>query len=279
MTFLQQVIKQTLDIEIFKNMKIAILYICTGKYYVFFDKFYKSCQKYFLPNVEKTYFVFSDHDELSQYNYVVFTHKECEGFPNDSLFRFRTFLMREKELYNYDYVFFFNSNMEFVDYVDESILPTEEDGNLCCLNADYDKHYPHPSFYPYERNKKSVAYIPPGNSIYRYYHAGVNGGRVKEYLDMCKTLLLNIEKDMENGIVAIYHDESHINRYFFDHPCKSLHSEYGTAEGSPNENNAKLILVDKTKYSSYFNKGRSTSFWGKTKIVFWLIKHIVSWYL
>lgn len=45
------------------NMKIAILYICTGKYNVFFRDFYSSSEKYFLPNCEKTYFVFSDNQE------------------------------------------------------------------------------------------------------------------------------------------------------------------------------------------------------------------------
>lgn len=259
-------------------MRIAVLYICTGKYHIFFKNFYESCEKYFIPASEKTYIVFSDYDELSRYDKVSFHHKECEGFPNDSLFRFRTFLTAEEELKKYDYVFFFNSNMQFVAPVDESILPDPEAGNLCCLDADYDKRYPHPCFFPYERNKKSLAYIPRGLKQYRYYHAGLNGGRTKEYLEFCKTLNKNIATDYQNGIVAIYHDESHVNKYFSEHSCSSLHEEYGTAEGSPNEKKAKIILVDKTKYSNYFNKGRSTSFWGKMKKMFWMVKHIISWY-
>lgn len=260
-------------------MKIAILYICTGKYHIFFKDFYNSSEKYFLTRINKTYFVFSDNKELAECPKVRFIYKECEGFPNDSLFRFRTFLTVESELEEFDYVFFFNSNMQFVANVDESIIPGKENGYLCCLDADYNKVYPHPCFYPYERRKKSLAYIPRDLKQYHYYHAGVNGGRTEEYLYMCRTLKVNIENDYQNGIVALYHDESHINKFLSLHPCLSLHEEYGTAEGSPNEKNAKIIIVDKTKYSAYFNKGRSTSIWGKVKKSFWLTRHIIRWYL
>ena len=45
-------------------LKIAILYICTGKYDVFWKEFYRSCEQYFLPNSNKNYFVFTDSKEL-----------------------------------------------------------------------------------------------------------------------------------------------------------------------------------------------------------------------
>ena len=107
----------------------------------------------------------------------------------------------------------------------------------------------------------------------------MNGGRSKEYLEMCRTLKKNIENDYQKGLVALYHDESHVNKFFTDHQCLSLHGEYGTAEGSANEKDAKIIIVDKTKFSSYFNKGRSTSMWGRIKKSFWMLGHIISWYL
>lgn len=43
-----------------KMKKIAILYICTGKYDIFWEDFYKTSEKYFLNNSEKHYFVFTD---------------------------------------------------------------------------------------------------------------------------------------------------------------------------------------------------------------------------
>lgn len=260
-------------------MKLAILYICTGKYSIFFNDFFESSEKFFLPGVEKTYFVFSDHKELSNYKNVHFTYKDCEGFPLDSLFRFRTFLTVESQLLEYDYVFFFNSNMQFVDFVDESILPEEKDGYLCCLDAGYELVYPHPCFYPYERNRKSTAYIPRGLKEYHYYHAALNGGRPAEYLAMCRQLNESILSDYNHGIVAIYHDESHLNKYFSGHACKRLSPIYGVAEGDGAAQNAKLVIVDKTKYDSYFNKGRKNSIWGKVLKTVKRVNHILKWYL
>ena len=50
-------------------MKVGILYICTGKYIVFWEEFYKSCQKYFLSDSEcvKQYYVFTDVDKNDVY--------------------------------------------------------------------------------------------------------------------------------------------------------------------------------------------------------------------
>ena len=43
-----------------KRFQIAILYICTGKYVVFWKDFYQSFEKKFLKKSEVEYFVFTD---------------------------------------------------------------------------------------------------------------------------------------------------------------------------------------------------------------------------
>ena len=40
--------------------KVGMLYICTGKYTVFWPEFYRTFNDKFLPNCEKEYFVFTD---------------------------------------------------------------------------------------------------------------------------------------------------------------------------------------------------------------------------
>lgn len=45
-------------------MEIGILYIAIGKYVAFFNDFYKTCEKYFLVDTPKTYFVFTDQPFL-----------------------------------------------------------------------------------------------------------------------------------------------------------------------------------------------------------------------
>ena len=96
-------------------MKIAILYICTGKYNLFFKDFYTSCEKYLLKDVASTdYFVFTDEMQLCTYDNVHLIFKKCQGFPADSLFRFEMFLSIKEQLEAFDYIYFFNSNAKFL---------------------------------------------------------------------------------------------------------------------------------------------------------------------
>ena len=44
--------------------KVAILYIATDKYIVFWEDFYKSYEKYFLNNSEIHYYVFTDAEDI-----------------------------------------------------------------------------------------------------------------------------------------------------------------------------------------------------------------------
>ncbi len=43
-----------------QHKKIAILFIGTNQYINFFPRLYQTCQKYFLPNTEKEFFVFTN---------------------------------------------------------------------------------------------------------------------------------------------------------------------------------------------------------------------------
>lgn len=63
-------------------MRIGILYIALGNYHVFFDDFYHTSEKYFLANVEKYYYVFTDYKEFDSKNilmYVLLSMKIWDG--------------------------------------------------------------------------------------------------------------------------------------------------------------------------------------------------------
>ena len=47
---------------------------------------------------------------------------------------------------------------------------------------------------------------------------GINGGDRDAYLKFCHTLQKRIRQDKDRGIIALWHDESHINWYAFTHP-------------------------------------------------------------
>src|SRR5437879_4384279 len=157
---------------------IGILYICTGKYDVFWKNFFLSAEKYFLPGYEKRYFVFTD----SKYIYdeknlkVQKIYQETLGWPFNTLLRFKMFLGIEEDLKNCDYLFFLNANIVFIDRINNDILPdTANDGLLAVKHPGFwDKQN---SEFWYDRNISSSAYIPYGQGEH-YFMGGFNGGQI-----------------------------------------------------------------------------------------------------
>lgn len=157
--------------------------------------------------------------------------------------------------------------MQFVKPVGEELLPTEEDGGLAAVLHPLVLRRPF-WFYPYERNKKSLAYVPlVRNHKYHYYMGSLNGGRTKEYLELVETCAEHTRVDFDKDIIAKVHDESHLNRYLFDHKCKALPASFAYPEGRDMGYEPIILIRDKVKVNAYFNKGRDTSAWGKMKMV------------
>ena len=260
-------------------MKIAILFICTGKYNKFFPRFYDSSEKNFLVDAQKQYFVWTDDDHLADgYKNVNVLHKECAGFPEDSLFRFEMFLQVEHKLEDFDYIYFFNANAEIRSSIGKEILPDKS--GLVMGMWPGKRLNQHPMFFPYERNKKSLAYVAPYGKDYYYYMGGINGGNSKTYLQMIRTLSKNIRNDYDRGIIAKVHDESHINAYLRTHPCKKLTREFCLPEEWIHESDQpKVVFRNKVLIDPYFNKGRKSNLWSRFKKGSGILYDIFRWYL
>ena len=191
------------------SKKVGIFYICTGYYDVFFPKFYESCEAFFLPNCEKQYYVFTDSEkDYFEHGNIKKIYQENLGWPDNTLKRFHMFDSISEEVTDCDYLFFFNANMEFMMTIKEDILP--EKGLIAVLHPGY---YNEPrSCFTYDTNPESLACIHEDEGEI-YVCGGVNGGTTCEYLEMIKELKRRIDVDSEKGVVALWHDESHWNRY------------------------------------------------------------------
>ena len=214
--------------------KVAALYIATGKYTVFWPEFYESAEQYLLRDCEVHYFVFTDADALpgEENPRVHICPQEAYSWPFATLRRFEIFLKQEQALRGFDYIFFFNANAQFMQPVTrEMLLPRAEKGERLLVVQ-------HPSFYAkpnyevtYDRNPRSTACIPYGLGKY-YVCGGVNGGMAPAFLELCRTLDKRIRRDLQHNVIALWHDESQINRYIlFRHDFRVLDPSFCYPEG------------------------------------------------
>jgi histo-blood group ABO system transferase len=202
-------------------MKIAFLHIATNNYTVFIEPLITSIEKYFLPTIKKDYFVFTDNINLESSFQINKIEIEAKGFPGDTLYRYHYFNSIKSKLEEYDYIYYLDADMKVVSYVNEEVLSS-------LLGVQ------HPGFVgkrgTYETNSSSTAYVRPDEGEY-YFCGGFQGGSAESYLKLSSTIAKNIDKDKSNDIMAIWHDESHVNRYLIDNkPTKVLNAGYCAPE-------------------------------------------------
>ena len=219
-------------------MNIGFLIIATNKYSIFVLPLVESAEKYFLPNQDVTYYIFTDNDKLLTIdsNNIKAVYKKHEPWPLPTLMRYKEFTIHKDILKNEDYLYYCDADMRFVGDVGDEIL-----GDRMATI--------HPGFLggrgTPETRPESTAYISSNENLI-YYAGGFNGGSSKEFLHMSTKIAYNIEKDLRNDIVAIWHDESHLNRYFVDNaPTVVLTPSYCFPEGGNLPFEQKLLSLDK----------------------------------
>lgn len=230
---------------------IAVLYIMTNRYTVFWKDFYKSAEKNFLPHHNKHYFVFTDDEKIPLPENATRLKAKYKDFPDVTLKRYEMFLEIEDQLKKYDYVYFFNANALFLQPINEEIFPSEKQGLMVVH---------HPAFWKqlylatYERNPKSTAYIPYGQEKY-YVQGSFNGGHINAFINMSKECAKNVQLDEQNNIMAIWHDESHLNKYIQDKEPLIMTPQYNYSEDCDNEHSyaipqdeIKMILREKENH-------------------------------
>lgn len=217
--------------------KVGVLLIATNKYIDFVDEFILSADKYFLKDQEVTYFLFTNKEVKiqSKRNIINIKIKHRE-WPWMTLGRYKIFNRNSEILSNMDYLYYCDIDMKFVSTVGNEIL-----GDRVVTK--------HPGFYNTfgtpEKNPKSSAYIHP-DIKFEYFAGGFNGGTYIEFMKMSSLLSKNIDKDYKKGIIAIWHDESHLNRYMVDNkPIIILSPSYCYPDGSDIPFEKKLIALTK----------------------------------
>ncbi|MDR3550763.1 MAG: hypothetical protein P4L31_05075 [Candidatus Babeliales bacterium] len=218
-----------------KAYNIGLLVVATGRYTDFVQPLLDSANKYFCTNHKVTYFIFTD-GQIPQADNIVRVEQNRLGWPYDTMMRFDMYA-QHKDLYaSMDYLFACDADMLFVDTVGDEIL-----GDLVGTL--------HPGFVgtkgTYERRSESTACIKRHTGKC-YFAGGFNGGARESYIKMAETISQNIKIDQANGIMAIWHDESHLNRYFVtNEPSIVLSPSYCYWEGKTLPYQQRLVALNK----------------------------------
>lgn len=217
--------------------KIGLLIIATNKYTSFLNNLIESADKYFLKDNEVEYFIFTNQSlEITsnrKINYINVDHKE---WPWMTLGRYKIFTNNSNKFNECTYLFYTDVDMLFVGDIGKEILSDR----VATIHPGYLGGRGTP-----ETNHFSLACVKNYENM-QYYAGGFNGGSKSEYLKMASTISTNIDIDYANDIIAIWHDESHLNRYFIDNdPTKVLDPGYCYPEKANLPYTKRLLALDK----------------------------------
>jgi len=194
-------------------MKICILTIATNKYLQFVEKLYTDISEKFLPEAEISCLLFTDHEIEECGDNVRVHYIDHEPWPMPTLKRYNYFVREKDFILEHDYCFYFDADMRI-----DSVVESEEVcGDLVATRHGYQSLMP-ANQQSFDRNPNSLAYVPVNESTVTYYAGGFNGGKTEVFMEMAETIADRVNKDLENGVVALWHDESHMNRYLIDNP-------------------------------------------------------------
>ncbi len=202
-----------------------MIFIGTNEYSNLFPIWKNSVDNFFLNDCEKTIFAFTDRPTENYFKdqNVVVKQVDHLNWPFITLFRFKMMNAISNELSNFDYIFFLDADLfpksditlDEVVSKGKDLVGVQHPGNYKWL-----KTRTNPEWDPLDRTPGSTASVGDlkiSDFGTEFYHQGCFwGGESSSILDMVAKLDNNVDLDLSNNIVASWHDESHMNRYFWD---------------------------------------------------------------
>jgi len=187
-------------------MKIGLLIVATNLYMNFLPQLLGSVRSCFLRNTRHDINAYVWTNRQLSANGITRFQQDHLPWPHTTLRRYQFFWSQQAVLRECDYLFYCDVDMTFVGPVGEEVL-----GDLVGTIHPGFWNKPRTAF-SYETNEASTAYVPPERGE-KYYAGGFNGGTASEFLAMSECLSRNIQIDLDKGIIAKHHDESHLNNY------------------------------------------------------------------
>jgi hypothetical protein len=196
-------------------MKLAVIFVGTGKYLNFLPSWYESCEKYLIPDVDKKYFVFTDGELDGPPDNIIFHYQEHLPWPYITLLRWKVISQAKDSLSDFDYVLFLDADTLIVGEIKSEEIFT----NKKYIGVHHPCHFlqmpPHNSFPgAFETDKRSLSAVSEDDDTSIYFQGCVWGGKVPHVIEMIDELERRTQTDLDNDIIALWHDESHMNKFF-----------------------------------------------------------------
>lgn len=209
-------------------MNIGLLVIATNKYINFLNPLVESVNKYFLTNHTVHIFCFTNIVNHKTYDNVRLVEQEHMDWPFTTLKRYEIFHKNKHLFSDMNYLYYLDVDMLINEAIGDEFLPNEKD-LVCVIHPGYRRDM----LQSFERRYISKAFVDFNHHI--YHCGGVQGGKKDAYLKVCEILSKNILEDLNRGIIAIWHDESHWNNYLVNNPdsYKELDCDYCYPQDPP----------------------------------------------
>ncbi|XP_027859245.1 alpha-1,3-galactosyltransferase 2 isoform X1 [Xiphophorus couchianus] len=211
-----------------KGSSVALTVFAVGRYLdAYLEAFLNSSEQHFMSSLPVSYYVFTDTPEkvpnikLAPNRHLKLIRVERHTRWQDiSMMRMKAIsdVIESDIRHHATHVFCFDVDQVFTGRFGPEALGD----SVALLHAHY-YHLPKMLF-TYDRNLKSKAFMKTGDF---YYHAAVFGGSWRSVKALTEACYRSILADKENEVEALWHDESHLNRYFWLHkPSRVLSPEY-----------------------------------------------------
>jgi len=204
-------------------MTVNIITIATGPKYSqscvnmikSFSERLKSCDKI-------RFIVFTDNASLFTADNITTIPTESLPRPLNTLLRFNYFLKVKNLFSPEDLIYYADADIFVNRDIDISeIIPDFKDEYVTVRHPWAGEDYGNDFLLC--KNQDSKAYL---SRLKRYSQGCFFGSYGKSFYDLTEACNENVNEDLENRIISIWHDESHLNKYLCDKKCKILDKEY-----------------------------------------------------
>jgi len=235
------------------DKSIAFIFIGTNKYIDFFPAYYNSVVQKFARGIEKHFIVFTNNpaERMFEEEDITAYYIEHQEWPHITLKRFEFIMKAEDQLKSFSDIIFMDADMEVNLNIPSEFLDVYE--HL------FGVHHPGQYMYgavEFETDPKSKACVTKPADKTQYRQGCLWGGKNPHVLEMIEELKNAVQEDLDNGIIAAWHDESHLNRFFSDNEEKVVTLNPGFAYPEMWELPLPKFIIHKDKSMTEFPRFR-----------------------